>query len=322
MIVKVLEVREYLRELYSQYDVYMIAVLKFLFTCIVLVSINSNIGYMPMLNNPLIVLGIGLLCSFLPVGIISFVVSISILMHFSVVSMELVITTLIALIAMYCLHFILKTQNSIVMVITLLACLYQMPGAIIVIIGLIFTPVAAIPAGFGVILYTIIMIAKKDVGTIFSTNSSLDVLGKISYFFQNLGNNKTMLLLIGVFILIISFVYVVRRMNIYYAWSFAIGAGSVAYILLILIGSFVLNISVNILLVVGSVLIGSVFSLILYLFVFSLDYTRIEHVQFEDDDYYYFVKAVPKITVTTPEKKVKRINTRKIVHEDQKNEKE
>ena len=56
--------------------------------------------------------------------------------------------------------------------------------------------------------------------------------------------------------------------------------------------------------------------------MFSLDYTRIEHVQFEDDDYYYFVKAVPKITVTTPEKKVKRINTRKIVHEDQKNEKE
>ena len=31
-----------------------------------------------------------------------------------------------------------------------------------------------------------------------------------------------------------------------------------------------------------------------------LDYTAVEHVQFEDDDYYYYVKAVPKIDVAMP----------------------
>jgi hypothetical protein len=30
---------------------------------------------------------------------------------------------------------------------------------------------------------------------------------------------------------------------------------------------------------------------------FNVDYRLIESVQFEDDDYYYFVKAVPKVTV-------------------------
>ena len=30
-------------------------------------------------------------------------------------------------------------------------------------------------------------------------------------------------------------------------------------------------------------------------------------VQFEDDEYYYYVKAVPKNTVATPEKRVKTI---------------
>ena len=29
-----------------------------------------------------------------------------------------------------------------------------------------------------------------------------------------------------------------------------------------------------------------------------LDYTAIEHVQFEDDDFYYYVKAVPKIKIS------------------------
>ena len=45
--------------------------------------------------------------------------------------------------------------------------------------------------------------------------------------------------------------------------------------------------------------------------VFGVDYTRTEYVQFEDDDYYYYVKAVPKMTVATPEFKVQKINARK-----------
>lgn len=34
---------------------------------------------------------------------------------------------------------------------------------------------------------------------------------------------------------------------------------------------------------------------------FSVDYARSERLQFEDDEYYYYVKAIPKVAVTTPE---------------------
>ena len=44
---------------------------------------------------------------------------------------------------------------------------------------------------------------------------------------------------------------------------------------------------------------------------FNVDYTRTEKVQFEDDEYYYYVKAVPKISVAAPDKKVKKINTKR-----------
>ena len=43
---------------------------------------------------------------------------------------------------------------------------------------------------------------------------------------------------------------------------------------------------------------------------FSVDYSRTEHLQFEDDEYYYYVKAVPKLTVAAPDKVVKHINER------------
>lgn len=46
-------------------------------------------------------------------------------------------------------------------------------------------------------------------------------------------------------------------------------------------------------------------------FQFNLDYARTEKVQFEDDEYYYYVKAVPKMAVAVPEKRVKRITTQR-----------
>ncbi|MDD6551752.1 MAG: hypothetical protein PUF16_08225 [Lachnospiraceae bacterium] len=43
------------------------------------------------------------------------------------------------------------------------------------------------------------------------------------------------------------------------------------------------------------------------LFFQNLDYTRVERVQFEDDDYYYYVTAVPKIHISEEDKEIKRI---------------
>ena len=66
--------------------------------------------------------------------------------------------------------------------------------------------------------------------------------------------------------------------------------------------------------VVGAIL-GTVLALavakVVEFFRFCVDYSRTEKVQFEDDEYYYYVKAIPKMTVAAPEKTVKRINVQK-----------
>lgn len=41
---------------------------------------------------------------------------------------------------------------------------------------------------------------------------------------------------------------------------------------------------------------------------FAVDYTRTEYMQFEDDDYVYYVKAVPKVAVSKPDVRVQRMN--------------
>ena len=59
----------------------------------------------------------------------------------------------------------------------------------------------------------------------------------------------------------------------------------------------------------GSVL-GSIALLLQFVF-FNLDYSRTERTQFEDDEYYYYVKAVPKVFISGTDKQVKRLRRKK-----------
>ena len=65
--------------------------------------------------------------------------------------------------------------------------------------------------------------------------------------------------------------------------------------------------------IIGAV-ISAIIVLIIHFFKLTLDYSGVEHAQFEDDVYYYYVKAVPKITVTTPKRDIKHINVKNTDH--------
>ena len=96
-----------------------------------------------------------------------------------------------------------------------------------------------------------------------------------------------------------------------YSWIIAIVAGSVAELLVIFVGDFVFGVSVAVGQLILGILLSTLIAVVYNFFIFTVDYTRTEHVQFEDDDYYYYVKAVPKMNVSTPDVKVQKISTRK-----------
>jgi uncharacterized protein YacL len=84
--------------------------------------------------------------------------------------------------------------------------------------------------------------------------------------------------------------------------------GAISLIISILIGDIMSDTQISIPGVIIGTVISALLMLVVEFFAFNLDYSRTEKVQFEDDEYYYYVKAVPKVTVATPERKVKKIN--------------
>ena len=81
--------------------------------------------------------------------------------------------------------------------------------------------------------------------------------------------------------------------------------------LILVVVQIALKADFNIVLIIVGVILGAAVSYICNIVFFALDYNRTEYVQYEDDEYYYYVKAVPKINVASADVRIKHINAKK-----------
>ena len=159
-------------------------------------------------------------------------------------------------------------------------------------------------------LYYLVMYVKQNAG-ILTNEGSVDIVQKYSQILKSVIFNQTMMVMIATCAVGIIIVYLIRRLSMDYSWIIAIIAGSVAELLVIFIGDFVFGVSVAVGQLILGILLSTLIAVVYNFFIITVDYTRTEYVQFEDDDYYYYVKAVPKMNVSTPDVKVQKISTRK-----------
>lgn len=303
---QLLVLREQLKKLYGKYEVYLIPVGKFLTALITFLIINGNIGYMEKLAKFPIALILALLCSFLPLNFIMICGAGLSLLHVYELSMECALIVGIIYLLMFLLYFRFSPKDTFVVLLTPICCVLQIPYAIPLALGLVGTPASVVSVGCGVIVYHILKYIKVSANAL--TALDAEGMAKFKYLIDGILGNKEMFVMIAAFVITLILVYVIRRMNIDYAWTIAMIVGGLADILILLIGDLMYTTNISIIgVILGSVVAFGIVK-VLQFFVFNVDYARTERVQFEDDEYYYFVKAVPKVTISTPEIKVKKVS--------------
>ena len=287
--------------------VYLIPIGKFLTALITFLIINGNVGYMEKLAKFPIALILALLCSFLPLNFIIICGAGLSLLHVYELSMECAIIVGIIYLLMFLLYFRFSPKDTFVVLLTPICSVLQIPYAIPMAMGLVGTPASVVSVACGVIVYHILKYIKVSANALTALDAE-DIASKFKYLIDGILGNKEMFVMIVAFAITIILVYVIRRMNIDYAWTIAIIVGGLADILILLIGDLMYTTNISILgVILGSIVAFGIVK-VLQFFVFIVDYARTERVQFEDDEYYYYVKAVPKVTISTPEIKVKKIS--------------
>ncbi len=303
-----IEVREVIKRIYGKYDAYINPVLKFLLAFIVFSVINSKLGYMEKLDRVAIVLVVSLLSSILPMVVMALFAGLFILLHLYALALECAIVAAFIMFLMFILFVRFAPGESVVVLLTPILFLLKIPYVIPIAVGLFGGPFSIFSVACGVVVANVVEFMSENGATIVTVDDG-NMVSRIRFIIDGLLADKGMIVMCIAFAVTLVVVYVIRRRAIDFAWTIAIVAGAIVDMVILLFGDLKFDLNYSI----GGLLFGGILAILLCLvlqfFSFHLDYKSTEDLQFEDDDYYYYVKAVPKITVAAANKKVKRINT-------------
>ena len=284
-----LEFREHLRALYEKYTVYIDYAARFLLFLAGFLFLNLYAGYQPSLGRVPVILAMSAVCAFLPLGVSVVLAGIVLLAEFYAVSMEvaLVAGMILGVIVLLLMGVRVKSLWSVVLAPILLAL--RLPFVLAVLVGLSGTVVSMVPMSCGILVYYMIQYVRQN-SSLFAGGEQIEMTSLLAQ------------------VALVLVVVIVRRLSVNYAWEIAVFAGIFAGLLVQLAGNIALGLPVSVPYTALSVLLAVACAVIYRFFVFSVDYTRTEYLQFEDEDYYYYVKAVPKSTIARADVRVQKIN--------------
>ncbi len=301
--------RERVKNFYQTHDIYINPVVKFIFALISFVTINKEIGFDPRLESLPVVLALSLLCAFTPSSIMVLLATVVAALHVYYASPLLSILIVLLLLIIYFMFARFTPQYGYVILAIPVLYILKIPYVIPMLLGIIAAPITIVPTVCGVLVYYIFQLVKAAVNT--QVNNSVDdILMLYTNVIDNLKGNKQMIMTMVIFALVLLVVYYVRKMRFDYAFEISIAAGALTCVLGFLISNVILDKSDQILAMILGTIVSAAIVLVIHFSQLTLDYSGVEHAQFEDDVYYYYVKAVPKVTVTTPQMKVKHINVK------------
>lgn len=305
--------RERVKNLYQRYDIYITPAVKFFLALISFIAINNEIGYDSRVKSIPVLLALSLLSAFTPSAVMVLLAALVAILHIYFISPLISIIVIMLFMIIYFLFARFTPRLGYILLAIPILFFLKIPFVIPLLLGIISTPIAIIPTSCGVAVYYIFQIIKTAITNQQGTSIE-DILPFYTDLIDELIGNKQMIMTIVIFALILLVVYYVRRMKFDYAFEISIAAGALSSVLGFLVSDLILDKSEQIIAMILGTIASAGIVYVINFFKLTLDYSGVEYTQFEDDVYYYYVKAVPKITVTTPQMKVKHINVKNTNH--------
>ena len=308
-MVVLLEIKEKLVQIYGKYEAYIIPLLRFLLGVITFTLINVNIGYMKMLSTMPVALILAALCSVLPVNAMIALAAIVVLLDLYALALEVFVVGALIFAFIYFVYYRFSPRYGYNAVLMPVCFKLGIPYAVPIGSGLLGEMYSVVSVVCGSVIYFFLKGVHENEATLNSaSDAEMSATSKITITLNQLLMNKEMFLVIAIFAIATIVVYIIRRLDIDNAWMIAWIAGVLIEIIGLISGYLLLGIPGKIF---GVILGGGISAFLAWgmqFMFFNLDYTRTERLQFEDDEYYYYVKAVPKAVVTSSDKQVKHIH--------------
>ena len=301
-----LVLRERFKQIYVSHSLAVRKGAQFLLALLVFNLINSNIGFMKMASSVFCTVGLAVVCTFLPLAVMTAAATVLIVVHLYTLSMPIAGVTLILFLLMYIFYFRFTPEKSWLILLTAVAFGMKIPLVIPVAFGVLGTTVWIVPASCGILAYYLLHLIKASATALKGTDGTT-MIGTLTNFTKQFVGYQEMWVMLFAVVIGILVVNGIKNRPVDHSWKIASATGAAVCVIVVASGNISLGLHMSYTMMIFSGILGVLTGLFLEVLFFSVDYSRTENVQFEDDEYYYYVKAVPKVGVQMPEKKVKHI---------------
>ena len=307
-MVALLEIREKIVRFYGKNEAYVTPLIKFLLAFVSFMLINANIGYMQRISSMPVALILAAACSILPINGMIAIAAIVILLDLYALSLEVCLVGLLLFAFVYFVYFRFSPKYGYNAVLMPVCFKLGIPYIVPIGSGLLGEAYSVISVICGSVIYFFLNGVHANEATLSDAAEAAGGASKIAIALNQFIGNKEMYLVVVVLAMATVIVYVVRRMDIDNAWAIAWISGILFETIGLIAGYLLLGISGKVLGAVLGGIVSCALAVVIQFMFFNVDYTRTERLQFEDDEYYYYVKAVPKSIIASSDKQVKHFN--------------
>ncbi len=300
---QLLVIREHLLKFYQNNARIIKPMCQFVAAVILFALINQRVGYDPALRPWYVIAVFSLIGAVIPSVALLLLAAAYIVLHIYYVSIILAIVLALAFAVIYYVYIRFAPQHGYTIIAVPVAFVLRIPFVLPLVLGLLSAPVSIIPLGCGVLFYYTLESLTTVIGT--STEDTLVLYNQIV---PLIFANREVYVTIAIFAVVLITVYLIRNMEFDYAFEVSVLVGALLELILFLIANVLFDIHYRIPVLLLQTVICTVLAEAARFFKMVLNYSAVEYLQFEDDEYYYYVKAVPKVRIPKAEVKVRRFN--------------
>nr|MBQ6241168.1 hypothetical protein [Lachnospiraceae bacterium] len=250
----------------------------------------------------IVVAAISLLASVLPWKYLSFLAAVWLLAQLSALSLEAAAFTFVVLLILALARYLLLPGSGLALVVLPILFLWKVPFLVPLVVGVTGVLSGFVSVGSGVVIFYLLQFLSRNLEYLTAPEGDT-LVQRLFFLLKGMAEHPQLMTVVLCFCLTTLVVYLISRLKVDYAPQIAVGFGAVLDPLLLAgIFDFLRRPAGP-----ESLVWGSLVSLLIALMIsFAhrfLNYAKTENVQFEDDEYYYYVKAVPKIALSVRDRK-------------------
>lgn len=313
------QIREIIIAFTKRYDAIISFALRF-FSGIFIYSVIMGIGNYNLAFAAMSDLGfmftsfMGLLFAILPLSASYVIMILVTVVQFSA-QLEIAIIVFIGLATMFLFYGHFGKRESVLVIAMLMGFHFNMPFIVPIIAGMYFGLTSIIPMSIASLIFSyshlIFGILDYENGAAVGLNLDMitdmeieDLFSSFMQLYDSFSLDSTpvqswIFLTVAIFVVFI-FVYIVSRLPINYGKELAIGLATIMNLFAFIFISFFVELGIGIGMIIFMSILSSAIMIVYNFFKSALVYSSAGRVEFSDEDFYYYVKYIPKIKTTNP----------------------